>query len=338
MTLIRAMSYDRFVRTLRIILLLALAGGSLAAADWVVYEGGAGPGVGKHVVFMTGDEEYRSEEGMPMMAKILAERHGFKCTVLFAIDPDTGEINPEVQTNIPNMEALDTADLLVLFTRWRELPDEQMKHFVEYYLRGGPIVALRTATHPFRYSRNPESPYAKYHFRSAEWPGGFGQQVLGETWVRHHGKHKFEGTRGLVDGMNRSHPILRGVEDVYGPTDVYEVVNLPADATVLMHGMTTTGLEPSDPPKLDKSMMPIAWVRHYLNEAGRTNRIFTSTMGASVDLLSEDLRRMIVNAVFWGLRMGVPERANVDIIGDYEPIFFGFGDFAKGVKPAKYQE
>ena len=64
------------------------------AAQWVQYPGGEGPGAGKHIVFITGDEEYRSEEAMPMMARILSERHGFQCTVLFALDPETGESDP----------------------------------------------------------------------------------------------------------------------------------------------------------------------------------------------------------------------------------------------------
>ncbi len=319
------------------ILTLALA--TLAAParskDWVVYEGKQGPGLGKHIVFVTGEEEYRSEEGMPMLAKILAVRHGFKCTVLFAIDRDTGAINPEEQTNIPGMEHLGTADLVVLFTRFRELPDDKMKYFVDYFYSGKPIVALRTATHAFRYDRNPRSAYAKFSFDSKEWPGGFGQQVLGETWINHHGRHKKEATRGLIDGRNKDHPILRGVQDVFGTSDVYGVKNLPADARILLHGMTLTGLNPGDPPNLEKSLMPIAWVRHYKGEGGKTSRIFTTTMGASVDLLSEDLRRLIVNAVYWGLDLEVPDEANVEYVGPYEPIFYGFGEFKTGVKPSE---
>ena len=65
---------------------------------WVVYEGGDGPGKGKHVVLVSGDDEYRSEELLPQLGKILAKRHGFKCTVLFAIDPATGTINPKIPT------------------------------------------------------------------------------------------------------------------------------------------------------------------------------------------------------------------------------------------------
>src|SRR2546429_9463381 len=91
--------------------------GRICAKDWVVYEGKSGPGAGKHIVFLSGDEEYRSEEALPQMAKILAERHGFKCTVLFAIDPADGTINPKVTTNLPGAEALDSADVIVMALR-----------------------------------------------------------------------------------------------------------------------------------------------------------------------------------------------------------------------------
>jgi hypothetical protein len=119
------------------------------AADWLAYEGKSGPGVGKRVVLISGDEEYRSEEGLPQLAKILAVRHGFHCTVLFAIDPATGEINPNYLENIPGTEALANADLLVILTRFRQLPDAQMKPIDDYLKAGKPVIGLRTATHAF---------------------------------------------------------------------------------------------------------------------------------------------------------------------------------------------
>src|SRR5262249_4572794 len=129
----------------------SLTGAGARAADpWVVYDGFDGPGKGKHIVLVSGDEEYRSEEMLPQLARILARHHGFKCTVLFAIDPKDGTINPNTNNNIPGLEALQTADLLVLFTRFRNLPDEQMKHLVEYIESGKPIIGLRTATHAFK--------------------------------------------------------------------------------------------------------------------------------------------------------------------------------------------
>src|SRR3954447_246306 len=138
------------------LMLLTLAAPAVSrAADWVVYEGKQGPGKGKHIVLVSGDEEYRSEEMLPQLARILAERHGFKCTVLFAIDRNDGTVNPNQNDNIPGLEALDSADLLVLFIRWRDLPDDQTAHFERFIRAGKPIVAIRTATHPFNFKTHP---------------------------------------------------------------------------------------------------------------------------------------------------------------------------------------
>src|SRR5450755_2145537 len=118
--------------------LLALAIPTQAADEWVVYDGFDGPGKGKHIVLVSGDEEYRSEEALPQLGKILAKHHGFKCTVLFAIDPKTGEINPNVTNNIPGLEQLKTADLMIIATRFRNLPEEQMQHIADYVESGKP--------------------------------------------------------------------------------------------------------------------------------------------------------------------------------------------------------
>jgi hypothetical protein len=310
----------------------------LSAADWVVYEGKSGPGQGKHIVLLSGDEEYRSEEGLPMLAKVLAERHGFKCTVLFAINPVSGAIEPTILDNIPGLEALDTADVCVMALRFRELPDAQMKHFVQYLDAGKPIIALRTSTHAFQYNRDKQSPYAKYDWRNPDWPGGFGQQVLGETWVDHHGRHGFESTRGILDDALKDHPVLRGVTAIWGPTDVYAVAHLPADAKVLVRGQVLSGMKPSDPPvpgPKNNPMMPLVWVRDYTGPSGKTSRILTTTMGAAVDLENPGLRRLLVNACYWcaGLENQIPPQANVDYIGPYKPGWFGYGKFKPGIKP-----
>jgi hypothetical protein len=319
--------------------LTALIVTASCAADWVVYDGKAGPGRGKHIVLLSGDEEYRSEEAMPMLAKILAERHGFKCTVVFAINPDDGTINPTIGTNLPGIEALDSADLCVMALRFRELPDAKMKHFVDYLNAGKPIIGLRTSTHAFNYTRNKNSPYAKFSYNSKDWPGGFGQQVLGETWINHHGVHGKQSTRGIINESFASHPILRGVKDVWGPSDVYGVVNLPKDAQVLMWGQVLTGMNPSDPPlegPKNNPMMPLVWVRNHTGESGKTSKILTTTMGAATDLESEDLRRLVINACYWAtdLEKQIPARADAAIVGEYKPTPFGFGKFKTGIKPA----
>ena len=113
----------------------------------IVYEGTSGVGEGKHIVFIASDHEYRSEETLPAMARILAKYHGFKCTVVFGVD-DKGLIKPGAN-NVPGIEALKTADLIVIFTRFQNWPEDQMQHFVDYLDRAGPVVGLRTATHGF---------------------------------------------------------------------------------------------------------------------------------------------------------------------------------------------
>jgi len=322
--------------------LLLTAGPRIPAADWVVYQGKEGPGLGKHIVFLSGDEEYRSEEGLPMLAKILAVRHGFKCTVLFSINPADGTIDPVVKNNIPGMEALATADMVVMLLRFRELPDDKMKYFVDYLNAGKPIMGLRTATHAWSYEKNKSSPYAKYSWQNKEWPGGFGQQVLGDTWISHHGHHGSESTRGIINEALKDHPILRGVNDIWGPTDVYGIVHLPKNASVLLYGQILKGMKHDDEPVTDKRndpMMPLAWVREYTGESGKTSRIFATTMGASMDLQNEGLRRLLVNGCYWGMKMEdqIPTKSNVEYVGEYKPTSFGFGKHQKGVKPSDYE-
>jgi len=115
--------------------MLALVAGVTAASPGLVFEGGDGLGKGQHIVFVTGEEFDRSEEGMSMFAKILSRHHGFKCTVLFAIDPKSGFINPNQTGNIPGLDALKNADLMVIFARFRELPDKDMKHIAALFGR-----------------------------------------------------------------------------------------------------------------------------------------------------------------------------------------------------------
>ena len=311
-----------------------------AAAAGIVFEGDAGPGKGKHIVLVSGDEEYRSEQALPQLAKILAIRQGFKCTVLFAINRKDGTIDPDVRDNIPGLEALDSANLMIIFARFRDLPDEQMKHIADYVDSGRPIVAMRTATHAFDLKTS--QTYQHYSWNSKVWDGGFGRQVLGETWIDHHGHHGKQSTRGVIAKGQEKHPILRGIHDgeIWGPTDVYEVrLPLPGNSQPLILGQVLEGMQPTDPPvagKQNDPLLPVAWVKSYTGKEGHAARVFTTTMGAAQDLQNEPLRRLIVNACLWVLLMEdkIPARTNVDLVGEYQPLPFKFGGFAKGIQPS----
>ncbi|MGE0374974.1 MAG: ThuA domain-containing protein [Planctomycetaceae bacterium] len=322
----------------------------LCAADpkWVVYDSAQGPGRGKQIVLISGDEEYRSEEALPQLGKILAERHGFRCTVLFAIDPATGDINPNHRSNIPGLEALDSADMMVIFTRFRDLPDDQMRHIDGFLRDGKPVIGMRTATHAFNLEDGrPWSHYANaYAGDRTGWEDGFGRLVLGEKWISHHGQHKHESTRGVFAPDAAGHPILRGIADgdIWGPTDVYGVrLPLPGDAQPLVLGQVVArdgefnqndpfyGMRPSDHRPVDGEkndpMMPIAWTKSYQVPGGKPGRSFTTTMGASTDLANEGVRRLLVNAAYWltGLVEEIPaDGTNVDVVGEFVPTAYEF--------------
>ncbi len=318
-----------------------IASGLLQAeqpSDHLVFAGGDGPGAGKHVVLLAGDEEYRSEEAMPMLAQILSEHHGFKTTVLFSLN-EKGEVDPNAGASLSHSVALDSADAIVMSLRFRYWDDKSMERFDAALNRGVPFVALRTSTHAFNIKAK-DSKWAKYSFRApaaSGWENGFGRQVLGETWVNHHGKHKVEGTRSKVDSENKNNPILRGVGTIFGDTDVYGAKPLQP-STILLYGEVTETLDPNSKPVAEKNnpMQPIAWTRLFDNGNGKKNKILTTTMGAATDLQDESLRRLVVNGVFWGLDLEVPEKANVEPLGVYKPSKYSFNGSKQGLKPADF--
>ncbi len=326
--------------------------------QWLSYNGSKKM---PHIVLVSGDEEYRSEEALPQLAKILSHHHGFKCTVLFAQNPARpGIVDPNYVNNIPGLEALATADLMILFTRFRALPDEQMLHIDNYLKSGKPLIGIRTATHAFNFDKAPFDSnykhYGNYFKEDTEWKDGFGRLVMGEHWINHHGKHGHQSTKGLIAPTGKDHPITNGITDgdIWGPSDVYGVrLPLPGDANVIIQGQVIErtlaydeddpllGMRPTDYQlpdlvikKIDKGlaatldqndpMMPIAWTKSYQIPSGKKGTCFSATIGAATDMLSEGTRRLMVNATFWLLDKEVPQKANVDIVGTYTPTRFQF--------------
>ena len=153
-----------------------------------------------------------------------------------------------------------------------------------------------------------------------------------------------EGTRSQVVSENKDHPILRGYQEIFVPTDVYRIrLPLPEDSQALLLGEVTENLN-SDAPAVQNAKnqpkMPVAWVKSYVSpqDPSLQGRVFTTTMGAAVDLQSEGLRRLLVNAVYWacGLEAQIPSQADVDFVDSYQPTWFGFGKHLKGKKPADF--
>ncbi|MEM7263202.1 MAG: ThuA domain-containing protein, partial [Planctomycetota bacterium] len=220
---------------------------------------------------------------------------------------------------------------------------------VDYVESGKPIVGLRTSTHAFDPKKY--QTYARFGWRNKEWQGGFGRQVLGETWIAHHGGHGSQATGGILAKDAKEHPILRGISDrdVWDSTDVY-TVRLPLldGIQTLVHGQVLDGMKFDSPPaeahmkddgtKVDKNnpMMPVAWVREWKAPNDKKSRVFATTLGASDGFLHAGTRRLLVNACYWalGLEEKIDPKSSVDIVGKYAPTPFGFRKHKKGVKPS----
>lgn len=295
---------------------------------WLTYPAQPGAGNGRHVVLIAADQEYRSEHAMPMLARLLARHHGFHCTVLFSLNADQ-KVDPtqkirwedkEVTHNIPGLEHLAKADLLILFSRLLSLPDEQLKHFETYLDSGKPLIAIRTANHGF----------IEFNYRKDGKRVRFGEDVLGGTFRNHHGRWQQDSTRGVIVEANRDHPVLRGVKDIWGPSDVYRTYpedgHLPDDCLPLVEGQPLVGRQPTDAVNKELIPLPVAWVKTWTGNTGQTARVFHTTMGSAQDFANEGLRRMTVNAVYWGLRLEdqIDPTSPMPLVGPYNPPDSGF--------------
>ncbi len=322
---------------------LTLSCGLAHAAEneqWLTYPGADGPGKGKRIVLIAADQEYRSEQSMPMMAKILSTHHGFDCTVLFAVN-DKGEVDPTMpvypekgqplkEHHIPGLEQLAKADLVIFFARLLTLPMSERELIVKYVDSGKPFLALRTANHGFHASL----PY-KINGKQVRW----GEDVLGGSFMGHHGRWQADSTRGTIVPEQKDHPILIGVSDIWGNSDVYrtykEGTSLPTNCTALVWGQPLMGRKPDDAPNPKLEPLPVAWFKHWQTSEGKSARVFQSTMGSGTDLENPGLRRLIINATYWGMSMesAIAVTRSVNIVGDYKPLASGFNYAKLGVQP-----
>ena len=309
--------------------------------SWLIYPGGEGPGSGKHIVLIAADQEYRSEQSMPMMARVLSQHHGFDCTVLFSVN-ESGQVDPTLPApfkeesqqqhhRIPGLKHIANADCVIWLSRFMQLPDEQLKHFHDYFDSGKPLIALRTANHGF---------WGPTKYRKANQAVSL-RELLGGAFMGHHGGWHREATRGMIVDEHSNHPILTGVQDIWGPSDVYrchnEKFSFPDDCTALVLGQPLVDLSREAEPNLKKKPLPIAWVKTWVGNLGHQSNIFHFTMGSAKDFENQGVRRLTVNAVYWGLGMegAIDATSSVDPIGQYRPLKSGFNYDKLGVRPRK---
>ena len=234
------------------------------------------------VVFVTGDDEYRSEITMPMIAAILEKRYGLRTSVAMARPV------PQTKTNIEGLDALADADLMVMYTRFRALPDDQLAKITKYVDAGKPVVGLRTSTHAFMYQK--DSPHVALN-------DGFGRDVFGQHWITHHGNRS--STDVTINASEAGHPILRGVTPFHARSWLYHVAPLHGPATILLNGDSRNSQQAGKeqyPPH-----QPVAWTREH-----KGARVFFTTLGHPADFSEESMRRLLVNGILWALGRDIP--------------------------------
>ncbi|HEX6984531.1 MAG TPA: ThuA domain-containing protein, partial [Planctomycetaceae bacterium] len=221
-----------------------------------------------HVAIVLSEPEYETETTLPAFARRHLGRH-FKVSPVFGDEQDGNDL--------PGLEVIEEADVLLLSVRRRALRPEQMALIRRFLESGRPVVGLRTASHAFSL-RGKEPPEGRVVWET------FDADVFGGNYTNHHGDGP-ETTISVADGA-KGHAILAGV-DTDGWTSaasLYKVSPLKSSATPLLVG-TIPNAEPE----------PVAWT----NETKFGGKAFYTSLGHKIDFEKEPFRRLLFNALFW---------------------------------------
>ena len=212
----------------------------------------------------------------------------------------------------------------MVFLRFQDFPDAEMQHVVDYLDRGGPVVGLRTATHAFQIQR-PDAQVPEVHLerRRAGIPGGFGRQMLGETWVSHYGTNHKQSSRLVLqpDAGAASDPARRARTCGCSRAATRRI---PIEGShVLALGQILDGMTPDCAAgRRQASRCRSPGTRTYHGASGTAGRVFTTTHGASEDLLNDGFRRHARQRRAVGARASRPRFAptsDIGFVGPFRP-------------------
>jgi nicotinamidase-related amidase/type 1 glutamine amidotransferase len=225
-------------------------------------------------VIVMAEPEYATDRTLP---KFAAEELGkdFRVSLVFGCQSDPAEL--------PGLEALADADVLVVSVRRRALKPAHMKLLRDYVARGKPVLGIRTACHAFS-------------LRGARPPAGletwesWDADVFGGHYVGHHGTSDRVTVRPAAKATDN--PLFNALaaktsasgEPLVGNGSLYRVRPLASSATPLFIG--------SIPGKADE---PVAWI----NQRSDGGKSFYTSLGHPDDLSEPVFRTMLVAALHW---------------------------------------
>jgi type 1 glutamine amidotransferase/nicotinamidase-related amidase len=183
--------------------------------------------------------------------------------------------------DIPGIDAVREADLLIVSVRRRPLPAKQLAAIRQFAQAGKPMLGIRTASHAFSVRQNTPSATAT---ELDQWPE-FDRQVWGGNYQGHHGNQ----WQPAVNVTNDKHPIFAewGTEmNFVTPGSLYKVSPLAMKAVPL-----ATGKIEGQPAE------PVAWT--YIRDDG--GKSFYTSLGHFEDFDPKDSRvsKMLASAVAW---------------------------------------
>jgi type 1 glutamine amidotransferase len=203
------------------------------------------------ICLLSGSAEYDSDKSLGDLQNYLESHYRVTCQRAFGKDKGDG---------LPGLEALDQADLMIVFTRRLKLPDDQLRKVKEYIASGRPLIGIRTASHAFE------------NFMQ------FDHEVLGGGYKGHYTNAIAQVKLAPDQG---GHPVLAGVTP-FASRKLYKNPSLADDDTVLLTATIPGHSE------------PVAWVRQH-----NGTRVFYTSLGVQEDFQLESFRRLLLNAIFW---------------------------------------
>ena len=222
----------------------------------------------KHIAIVMAEDEYQTNESLPVFAAQHLQKD-FRVSLVFGSATE--------RNDIPGLEIVHEADLLLLSVRRRTLPPEQLQVIRDFEASGKPMIGIRTASHAFCLRKGKPSEGL------VDWP-----EFDAEVWGGNYSGHTRNGTTyRLVPCLDTDrHPILEDFETenrISGHMSLYLTAPLATSATCILRGVAEG----------EASKPPVAWI----NRRANGGQSFYTSLGHVDDFAQDGFQKLLRNAI-----------------------------------------